>query len=57
MPAPAAATSQLPAFYYWHIIVAVTLRLETHMLSIHLGDYPGSIYDTETYFRNSYLDS
>ena len=27
------------------------------MLSIHLGDYPGSIYDTETYFRNSYLDS
>ena len=25
------------------------------MLSIHLGDYPGSIYDTETYFRN--LDS
>lgn len=27
------------------------------MLSIHLGDYPGSIYDTKTYFRNSYLDS
>lgn len=26
------------------------------MLSIHLGDYPGSIYDTKTYFRNSYLD-
>ena len=27
------------------------------MLSIHLGDYPGSIYDTSTFFRNSYLDS
>lgn len=27
------------------------------MLSIHLGDYPGSIYDTKTFFRNSYLDS
>lgn len=27
------------------------------MLSIHLGDYPGSIYDTATYFKNVYLDS
>lgn len=27
------------------------------MLTINLGDYPGSIYDTETYFRNAYLDS
>ena len=57
MPVPPAATSLLAALYYWHIIVAATQRLETRMLSIHLGDYPGSIYDTETYFRNSYLDS
>lgn len=46
---PAAAISLLPAFYYWHIIVAVTQCLETRMLSIHLGDYPGSIYDTKTF--------